>query len=956
MKKLFIILLFLFFISHINCINGQNTYKVSGTIINNKDKLPLPGANIILKSKSLGNSLPGTVSDTEGQFEFKNLSPARYKIVISYIGFMSDSSFIIVKDTDIKLKPIMLKEDLELLKEFEVKSVQTRVEIKGDTLEHKADAYKTHPDASAEDLIKKLPGVTTEGNTVKVDGEEVKKVLVDGKPFFSDDPTATLRNLPAEIVDNIQMFDFQSEQSQFTGFRDGNEEKTINLNTKKGMNIGQFGKVYMAYGPDDKYNAGFTLNSFNSSQRISIIGMSNNINQQNFNISDIMSVMSNSSEQGGGRTDRGRGRGSASDFFSSQQGGITNTNALGLNYNDRWGKKIKVSASYFFNQTKNNNESSISRNYFTQNNLQYNENSSSTTDNLNHKLNMKLEYVIDSLNKIILTPRLTFQKNNKKSTLKGINTVPDYNELISETENNSTSENTGINFYNDLLYQHKFKKKGRTVSLNINTQINNRNGNGSNYSESIYSDTLAQNAPIDRTYLSESKSTILGANLTYTEPLWANTQLMFTYRPTYKINDADIITNAADSSTNYVLMDTLLSNVFKNTYMSHRGGISYGLNTSKANLTLGADIEQAVLYGTQTFPAQLNVKKLFNKILPSAYYNYKFSKTFNLYTNFRSSTREPGISQLQNLVDMSNPIFVKTGNPQLKQSFENRFSFRLTKRIPEKESHFMVFVMARQTNDYISNATYFLTQDTSIQNVIINKGSQLTIPVNLDKYYNIRSFGVLGIPLSKIKSNLNLNAAYTFTQTPALINSSINYSRNNSINAGFYLSSNISPYFDFSISYNGGYNMVNNTLQTQSNNTYFNHSASVKVNTIFFKKLVLNTDISQKYYTGLTESYNQSFTLWNAFVGYKFAKNQSFELKVSVNDILNQNTSISHSITETYTEDSRTETLNRYALLTLTYTFRNFKNGVRGPEEFKIPKGMPPPGSLPPPGGGPPPN
>ena len=251
--------------------------------------------------------------------------------------------------------------------------------------------------------------------------------------------------------------------------------------------------------------------------------------------------------------------------------------------------------------------------------------------------------------------------------------------------------------------------------------------------------------------------------------------------------------------------------------------------------------------------------------------------------------------------------------------------------------------------NYISNATYLLNADTVLQGYTINRGSQLIKPVNLNNYYSLRSFGVYSFPLKLIKSNLNINAGYTYAHTPALINDVLNYSRNSAVSGGIFLSSNISKEFDFSVAYNGSYNTVKNTLQAQSDNAYFTHTASLKINYILARRIVFNTDVNQTYYSGLTQSYNQDFILWNAYIGYKFLKDQSLEAKVSVYDILDQNKSISRTVTETYTEDSNTNVLKRYFMFTLTYTFKHFKAGAKAPEPIQFQHGMPPPGGMPPP-------
>ncbi|MDP2384885.1 MAG: TonB-dependent receptor [Bacteroidota bacterium] len=921
------------------------THKVKGIVIDKSDTSKIPGAAVVLTNISDTTFRYGTSTSDSGTFEINNVLPARYKLKVTLISYISYQQVVEVTNTDLLLPPLMLSSNEKLLKQVDVVGTVARVEIKGDTIQYNADAYKTHQDATAEDLLKKMPGVTTDGNTVKVNGQEVKKILVDGKPFFSNDPSATLKNLPADIVGNVQVFDQQSDQAQFTGFRDGNEEKTINLNTKKGMNVGRFGKVYGGYGTDNKYNGGFTFNNFNGSRRISIIGMSNNINQQNFSISDIMSVMSNSGNQGGGPPMPGSGDAS---FFTGQQNGITKTNAIGLNYNDTWGKKIRVSGNYFFNNTDNNANSTITRNYYTSNGLQYNQTSDTRTKNTNHKVNFKFEYFIDTINKLTITPRLTLQDYKKTSSQLGRNLIGG-EELISTTNSNNIANANAYNFNNDILFQHRFTKKGRTISLNINTQLNNNKGDGEYNSINTFGDSLDASQIIDQQYTTQGNSTTLGANLSYTEPLGKNSQLLFSYRPSYTQNFSNKTTNNINSDGSYTQLDTFLSNKFNNSYYIQRGGISYKLNKSKTLFSLGADVETVELKGNQTYPQNLSVQRNFLNILPTASLNYSFDKMANMNITYRASTKNPEISQLQNTIDVSNALFVKAGNPQLKQSYDNSLTIRFMKRIPEKERHLMFFIVGNHTNNYISNSTYILNKDTTVQNVFINAGRQLITPTNLNNYYNLRAFGIFGFPIKAIKSNFNFNAGYTLTNTPALINNKINYSLSNSANAGVYLSSNVSQYLDFSIAYNANYNVVTNSLQTQSNSNYFNHTATFKANYILLKRIVLSSDINQYYYKGLSASFDQTFSLWNASAGYKFLKNRSLEAKVSIYDILNQNRSVSRTITETYTEDNRTQTLNRYLMLTLTYTFKKFKNSAIGPDEMKFPKGLPPPENMPPP-------
>ena len=315
-----------------------------------------------------------------------------------------------------------------------------------------------------------MPGVTSDGNGVKVNGEDVKKVLVDGKPFFGDDPNASLKNLPAEIVDRVEIFDNQSDQARFTGFNDGNQEKTINLVTKRGKNEGVFGKAYGGYGSDGRYQGGVTMNYFAGARRISLLGLVNNINQQNFSIADVMSVMGNSGTSGGpggpgGSSDNGNTRsGSSGSSFggpggllTNQQSGITTTKSIGLNYSDAWGKKINVSGSYFFNKTDNDNQSDLTRSYFTDTSMGYRQSSRTHTINTNHRATFRFEYNIDESNALTITPRITFQHNDYTTTLNAATLQS--GQALNTTATAQSAIANGYSFTNNLLYQHRFGQK-----------------------------------------------------------------------------------------------------------------------------------------------------------------------------------------------------------------------------------------------------------------------------------------------------------------------------------------------------------------------------------------------------------------------------------------------------------------------------------------------------------------
>lgn len=940
---LFCLFISLFFLVQ---IAEAQEYTVKGVVIDSIQKTGLPGSNIVILQRTDSTVVTGNVSNLTGAYIISNVKPGKYLIKISYLGYETYFRKFRIVESDMNLGVTKLKPSQENLEVVTIDAMQERGTQKGDTSEFNAGAFKTNPDATAEDLVKKLPGVTTDGNTIKVNGEEVKKVMVDGKQFFGDDPTASLRNLPAEIVNKVQIYDRGSEQSMFTGFSDGNEEKTLNIITKEGKNQGVFGKVYGGLGLNDYYNSGLSLNYFNGNRRISVLGMSNNINQQNFNISDIMGVMSNA----GISTGMGRGGMSAmSNFFSGFQDGNSKTHSFGVNYIDSWGKNIKVTGSYFANTSNNQRYSDLVRTYFIDSIPQYSEVSTSQNINTNHRFNFRFEWELDSLNSIIITPQLTFQNNDASSLVVFNNLDLITDQIVNGSVTNAKSLNLGYNFGNDILFQHKFLKKGRTVSLNINSQLNRYSGSGLYFSETYFADILKDSLLLDQNYTSLSNSMTYGGTLSYTEPVGKNSQLMLSYYSNNTFNLSEKLTYNVEPIG--LIQNANLSNQLDYSYLTNNGGISYRFNNKKIIFNTGLDFKHTQLNGNQKFPYESEVIKTFANILPTANLNYRFSKTSNLNFRYETRTNLPSVSQLQDVLNISNPLFVKTGNMDLSQSYQHSFRSRFGISNKDKTKNFHLYANGSYTNDYISSATYFITNDTVVQGFAMSKGSQLSKPINIDGQISIRSFGFYSFPVNFIKSTINLNAGYVYSKNPALINNQINFSKSNVVNSGIYISSNIGEYLDFSVSYSNSFNNVNNSNADIANNQYINQNASLKVNYILFKKLVLNTDIRQVIYTGLNDGFNSNFTLWNAFIGYKFLKNNALEVRLSINDILNQNQTIGRNTTETYIEDSYTEILKRYGMLTITYNIRKFSNNGSSSTTPNVENQTPPPSEIRPPGG-----
>jgi hypothetical protein len=944
MKTAFILTILIF--SSIS-IFSQN-FSISGQVADSANKKPLGKANVFLTHQP-DQRIKGIIADNNGKFRIDNITAGKYLLTVSFIGYKSYKRNIEI-DKVIELAKIYLMPEGVEMKEVDIIGKTSGVTIKTDTTEYSADAFKVNKDAVAEDLIEKMPGITVQQDgTVQAHGETVTNVLVDGKMFFGSDPNAALKNIPAEIIEKIQVFDQQSDQSQFTGFDDGNTSKTINIVTRLRVKEGTFGKLFGGYGNDEKYSTGGNINFFNDDQRISILTQVNNVNVQNFSSEDLLGVMSSAGGGGrrgggGGMGPRGGGRGSggysgggnggfgggqggpgggnASNFLVSQSAGLITTKAVGLNYADKWGESVDINGSYFFNLTNNNAVSSTDRNYFlTSNTAQsYNQDNFSVTRNINHRLNFRLNYQIDSSNSILFHPAFTAQLNNGMSSNLA-NTFSGLNQLSSTTSLFNT-DLTALNSTNELLYRHKFDIPGRTISLDFNGSYNKNSGDNNLFAEDLYyngaisSDTVNEISDLLKQGYSAS------SGIVYTEPFTENGLLQFTAKYNYIQDKSD--KHTYDILTNSSSLDTGLSNVYKKFYTTQSYGTGYRFRDENLSFGLGVSYNISRLRNEQTYPFSINLGKSFYSVLPSFTFQYKISRDENLRIFYRTNNDDPSIDQLQQVVNNSNPTQLTTGNPGLAQDYKHSFNLRYTETGFENVHSFFVLLGATITQNYIGNSTIIAQNDTSVSGIALNRGTALTIPVNLNGYVSLRSLITYGIPVPLLKSNLNLSAGANLTRTPTVINGITNRVNSTTYTGGVVLSSNFSDKIDFTLSSMSSWNLVRDNMQSVNNSSYFNQNSKIKLYLWIWEGFILQNEINHQYDNGLSSTYNRNIILWNLSFGKKLFANDNGEIRFSANDLLNKNTSIQHNITDSYTEDVRSNTLGRYYLLSFIYNIRAF--------------------------------
>lgn len=901
-----------------------------GTVTDKATKEGLISATVQLVSSDGKSSYTST--DLNGGFQFKKLQPGTYTLQVTYVGYKpykEKQTFAEGQQKEIKIE---MAEDAQLLGEVSVQGRATRAEQKGDSLLYNAEAFQVMMGSSAEDLLAKMPGIVVEGGTIQAQGEQVQKVLVDGKEFFDGDVNLAIKNLPSDIIASIEVFDKKSEQAEFTGFDDGEEIKTINIVTKSGFRQGTFGEVSGGYGTDDRYKVNGNLNFFNDDRRISVLGMSNNVNQQNFSQEDLAGVMSaGSSGRGrGGRGGRsggksgGTGGSSTSNFMVGSLGGVTSANGVGLNYVDQWGEKWKVTGSYFFNQSDNLTQQQTDREYFESilPGMTYNEYQENSMKNWNHRFNMKLDYQMTERTSLQLRPTLSFQNNDSYGLLQGQNLTNGTTE--SETGTTSFGKSNAYNIGADLMLRHRFLKEGRTLSLMLSGAMRNTDGDTyTDYLNTLYGLELS---PVTDDY-SQWKQTLnqqytLRSNLSYTEKLTDNLQLQLGYKMSYTDSENDKKTYDRSAVTDlYDQLDESLSNEYQSGYLTQAGNVGLRYRAGRLSAMLGVDAQWADLKGDLVYPQPDKLSHKYFSVLPSFTLRYSLDRTNSFQLRYRSRSSSPSVTDLQNVIDNSNPLFLSAGNPNLDQQVSHTANLRYLRTT--KSGHtFIAMVGATIQQDYVADSTFVAKEDVALSpTVTLNKGSQFTRPVNLDGYYSLQSMVTYGFPVDFIRSNINFSLSANYANVPTIFDGVESRTRELNLIPKLIIGSNISKNLDFTASYSAGISKMFSSLDTAAESDYVTHTAAAKLGWTFFWGLTFRSTFNYVGYTGL-DTDTEDYFLWNLSLGKKFLKNNAAEIRIEAFDVLKQNQAFTHRTGSNYYDYVNSNVLQPYAMISFVYTIR----------------------------------
>ncbi|WP_250161309.1 outer membrane beta-barrel protein [Algoriphagus algorifonticola] len=883
------------------------TYSIKGRVQESGSKTAIPNATILLLRVNDSTQVDGMISDLDGNFEIDDVREGEYLLKVQYLGYQNlFRSLQVARNIDLGV--ISIQEEATALEEVTISARRSTSQQKSDTTLYNADAFKTMRDASAQTLIEKLPGVTSADGALQAQGENIGQILVDGKPFFGTDVRTALQNLPAEVIQSIEIFDQLSEKARLSGFDDGERLKTINIITKPNRRKGQFGRTSAGYGSDDRYVVGASINAFNEDQRITFTGLSNNINLTDYS--------SDPNAQDNARP----------------QNGIINTNLAGLNYSDLWGKKIKVSGSYVFSSRENIGQEIRFREFITNNETDqfYDEVSNDTRLNNQHQFDMRFEYNIDEKNRILYIPRFSARFETENSDFFGETT--NGVDLINSVENTRTAKNKDYDLFNRFFYSHKFDKPGRTMTVrarlgnNANEDRANRLAENQFFSPTFRTETINQQINRDRTGLSWE------TGISFTEAVSERSQFELEYEIGNRINDSDqLIFDVIDETPGdpELRLDTALSNTFESKFLTQEVELGYQYSKDGLRFQVEGQYQNAKLDNSQGFPLTFELQRTFQSFQPSVRIDYKFSDNTNIEFDYDTRTNEPNLRQLQPVVDNSNPLQLYVGNPDLDQSYSNRLRVRFRSNNPETDRNWFLFAQSSFVKNTISNSSFIAQEATEIENgIILEQGSQLFRPVNLDGYWDFRSWLSYGIPAGFIKSNFNMNFGAAYTKRPTLVNQQNGFNNSRRLSTGFSISSNISDQIDFNIWTRFSFNDVENTLNPNLNNKFFNQRGRINFNWIIWEGFVYRLDLTHQVNSGLSEGFDTNFTLVNMSLGKKIFNNQRGEISLNVYDLFRQNNNIRRNISETFIEDVQSNVLQRYVMLTFSYNIRRFSKGM----------------------------
>lgn len=919
---------------------NQSEYFVTGQVLDEKNE-PMIAVSVRLLSaadSSLVNGT-GTMTDDNGKFTIKDLKRGDYLVNITFLGYkpVYKPVKLLRVQPSASVGTVKMEPDAILLGEAVITGIVPPIVAKEDTLEFNADSYKTQPNAVVEDMFKKLPGVEVDDDgKITVQGKEVKKILIDGEEFFTDDPKVASKNLPANMIEKIQVVDRQSDEARFSGVDDGEEETIINLTVKKGMKQGWFGTAQAGGGTEMEvlngmYELNAMANRFVDNNQFSILGSLNNTNNQ-------------------GATDLGASMFSGSSrMMAGGNRGTGTSGMLGGNFNvGTKDKSLRIGGDVGYMGSDRYYDSRSEQQNFLTNDSSSFVNRDGENINRSHSfgMNFRLRWEIDTLTRLEFMPHFGFNKshlenNSYSETMGGYRDAElAYRDSVNDQRTRSQSDGQGYNLSGRLSFSRAFKSDPRrrfSFSFNYSTNRNEENGTTNDvlnfYRLGILDSTRMQNDDNIQSGASYN------ARVTYVEPLSDHYYLNFVYQYRYNNSNSDAYTYNIDEVGNYVELDSLgmpiadenYSNVSRSRYRTHRGEISLRGVYAKLNFNAGVRLEHQKRETRYLFGSNVgnDITQRSLNFSPTLRLRYRITKHKNLRIDYRGNTSQPSARQLQASPDITNPLNIYIGNPELKSEFSHHVSMRYNSYNIDTYQSFTIGADGRATQNGIVEKTIYNAS-----------GGRTRTPVNVNGEWNASVWAFYNMPFKRNKKfsfNSNTRLAYDnsvgFVSLGANTDSEKNISRN--ANVREYLSLRYSSeLFNASIGGNYAISYVKNTMQTDNDQTTMDFGARAEIDWFLPCGVSIGSDCRYRGTAGYAEGYNQNKVIWNASVAYSFLEKKNATIRFKVYDILRQNTNINRSVTGTYIQDQETNAIGSYCMLYFAYQFNTIggKGNAGGPQ------------------------
>ncbi|GAB3201945.1 TonB-dependent receptor [Pontibacter aydingkolensis] len=884
-------------------------------------KEALPYATVAVYTAADTVMVTFRMSDEKGGFRVPGLPLGQeLRAVITMMSFkVYRKEFVLSQEKpSLDLGVINMEQSSNLLSEVLIVAETPPVLVRNDTLEFNAASFKTLPTSLVEDLLRKLPGVTVDqqGN-IMVNGRSVQKILVDGKEFFGSDPKVASRNLPADVIDKVQVMNDAEALRRDPDMPEMDIPQVINLTFKKGIKKGMFGKLHGGAGTDARYEVGGIFNMFRDTTQISVLGYSNNLNRPGFEMADVRRIggfdrsgfNSMSIRYGGGYAINGVS-------FGGMGQGIQQSSGGGANFNTVTKKRMKLNLQYFLGDANEDLRQVVNAQQFLRSDTlitrrDRDQNSRSQT----HRVGGRMEWKLDSLTNLSIAPGLNFsyRLSNQNSF---VSTYRNLSGLVNESINEEVVDSEEVSFSNTLSFERFFRKKGRLLTLYSRMGRVSTLQDQFNEAENTFYRPDPMITYLDQLRQTDQEDFQINNTFAYNEPMSKNLSAVFRLNVEYFRDENVLVTYTPDpESGEYEHLVPGLSNGLDR--KGWRNYLTSGLKWKVKDVTLQPGIRFTSLHINNSFETMPAIEQRYFYAFPSLSVNWK-----QLHFNYNVDLREPNATDLQPVLDNTDPLFIQYGNPELQPTVSNSFSFNYRKYDTKRSLNYTAYLSGSLTNDAI------IRERTVEQN-----GLQTSRPVNVDGNWGLSgSARVMKDYKYDNKKKFTIGANMRVTYGTGLV--LLNNARSNSHSWRFYpeveARANLDDKFELSQSFT-----LSHQRSTYENNAFDNlrfntRAARSEIVVRLPKKLVWEATFDYWYNSNAAPGLQNSYGRLNAGITYLFMKNDRAQLKLSVYDLLDQNITASRSIRENLIQDFQTAALTRYGLLTFTYNIRNFGGKVGG--------------------------